>query len=148
VLSGHPAPRQRPLDGGMLRTLRSEISARDRTAVFRFVIIAYVLFSFLDWMTTAAALALGGREGNPIARSLYAESGSAGLLLFKALVVALIVLVLIRIPRRIMSQRVAVWVATTFVVVTALAVIGNVRALGSLPGGGPHHDSAAVARLM
>jgi hypothetical protein len=58
------------------------------------------------------------------------------LLLFKVLVVTLIVGVLLRIPRRIMSQRVAVWVATAFVVVTALAVIGNVEALRSLPAAG------------
>lgn len=138
MLSGQPASGRRSLDPGLLSTLRSEASMRDRNAVFHLVIIAYALFSVLDWMTTAAALSLGGRERNPIAASLYVQYGPAGLLLFKALVVAVIVAVLVRIPRRIMSQRVAVWVATAFVVLTALAVLGNVHALGTLPAGVLH----------
>ena len=75
------------------------------------MLIAYALFSLLDWMTTARALPQGGHEGNPIAALLYEQFGSAGLLLFKAIVVALIIAVLVLIPRRVMSQRVAVWVA-------------------------------------
>lgn len=133
MLSGQPAPGRQSLDPGLLRTLRSEVSTRDRKAVFHLVIISYALFSVLDWMTTTTALSLGGRERNPIAASLYVQYGSPGLLLFKALVVAAIVAVLVLIPRRIMSQRVAVWVATAFVVITALAVLGNVHALGTLP---------------
>jgi membrane-bound metal-dependent hydrolase YbcI (DUF457 family) len=119
--------------------LRAEVSTRDRNTVFRFVVAAYALFSLLDWMTTTTALALGGRERNQIAASLYQQYGSAGLLLFKGLVVAVIVAVLVRIPRRIMSLRVAVWVATGFVVITALAVLGNVHALETLPGAGLRH---------
>ncbi len=116
----------------MLRALRSEVSLRDRNAAFRLVLIAYALLSLLDWLTTTTALPQGGREGNPIAASLYMQYGSVGLLAFKALVVAVIVGVLVFIPRRVMSQRVAVWVATAFVVLTAVAVIGNVHALASL----------------
>jgi hypothetical protein len=96
------------------------------------VLVAYALFSLFDWLTTSTALPAGGREGNPIAASLYTEYGSAGLLVFKVLVVAVIVGVLVFIPRRVMSQRVAVWVATGFVILTAVAVIGNVHALASL----------------
>jgi hypothetical protein len=86
-------------------------------------------------VTTTTALPQGGREGNPLAASLYTQFGPTGLLTFKVLVVALIIGVLVFIPRRVMSQRVAVWVATAFVVVTAVAVIGNVHALASLQNG-------------
>jgi hypothetical protein len=120
----------------MLRILSSDVGMRGRDAALRFVIVAYAVFSLADWITTATALALGARERNPIAASLYSQYGAAGLLFFKVLVVTLIVGVLLRIPRRIMSQRVAVWVATAFVVVTAVAVIGNVEALGTLPAAG------------
>jgi Domain of unknown function (DUF5658) len=119
----------------MLRALRSEVSLRDRNAAFRLVLIAYAIFSLLDWVTTTTALPQGGLEGNPLAASLYTQFGPAGLLIFKALIVAVIIGVLVFIPRRVMSQRVAVWVATAFVVATAVAVIGNVHALASLQNG-------------
>jgi hypothetical protein len=125
----------------MLRALRSEVSLNGRNAAFRLVLVAYALFSLLDWVTTTTALPQGGREGNPLAASLYTEFGSAGLLAFKVLTVAVIIGVLIFIPRRVMSQRVAVWVATAFVVVTAVAVIGNVHALASLQNGNLQPES-------
>lgn len=125
----------------MLRALRSEASTRDRRAAFRFVLIAYALFSLLDWMTTARALPQGGHEGNPIAALLYEQFGSAGLLVFKAIVVAVIIAALALTPRRVMSQRVAVWIGTAFVVLTALAVIGNAQALSSIAHGAPLHQS-------
>jgi hypothetical protein len=129
----------------MLRALRSEVSTRSRNTAFGLVLTAYALFSLLDWMTTASALGQGGREGNPIAASLYAQYGSGGLLLFKVVVVTVIVTVLALIPRRIMSQRIAVWVGTAFVVVTAVAVIGNVGALASLGHVAPQYQSALDA---
>ncbi len=132
----------------MIRALRAEVSLRDRNAAFRLVLIAYALFSLLDWVTTTTALPQGGREGNPIAASLYTEYGPAGLLTFKALIVALIIGVLVFIPRRVMSQRVAVWVTTAFVVVTALAVIGNVHALASLQNGNLQPQSFPHVRLI
>jgi Domain of unknown function (DUF5658) len=132
----------------MLRALRSEVSHRDRNAAFRLVLTAYALFSLLDWVTTSTALPQGGRESNPIAASLYTQYGSVGLLAFKALVVAVIVGVLVFIPRRVMSQRVAVWVATAFVVLTAVAVIGNVHALASLQNGNLQPPSFPHARLI
>jgi hypothetical protein len=116
----------------MLRALRSEVSLRGSNAAFGLVLITYALVSVLDLVTTTAALPAGGREGNPIAASLYLEYGSIGLLVFKALVVPVIIGVLVFIPRRVMSQRVAVWVAIGFVVITALAVVGNVHAIASL----------------
>jgi Domain of unknown function (DUF5658) len=132
----------------MLRALRSEVSLRDRNAAFRLVLIAYAFVSLLDWVTTATAIPQGGREGNPIAASLYSQYGSAGLLTFKALVVAVIIGVLVYIPRRVMSQRIAVWVATAFVVVTAAAVIGNVHALASLQNGNLQPQSFPRVRLI
>lgn len=132
----------------MLRALRSEVSLRDRNAAFCVVLIAYALVSLLDWVTTATAIPQGGREGNPIAASLYTQYGSAGLLTFKALVVAVIIGVLVYIPRRVMSQRIAVWVATAFVVVTALAVIGNVHALASLQNGNLQPQSFPHVKLI
>jgi hypothetical protein len=125
----------------MLHALRSEASTRDRKAAFRFVLIVYALFSLLDWMTTARALPQGGQEGNPIAAVLYQQFGSAGLLLFKAIVVTAIIGALVLIPRRLGSQRIAVWVGTGFVVLTALAVIGNAQALTSLAYSAPQHLS-------
>ena len=116
----------------MLRALRSEVSLRGSNAAFGLVLMAYALFSVLDWLTTATALPAGGREANPVAASLYTQYGSPGLLVFKAVVVAVIIGVLVFISRRIMSKRVAVWVATAFVVITALAVVGNVHAFASL----------------
>jgi Domain of unknown function (DUF5658) len=132
----------------MLRALRSEVSTRLTTLAFRWVLIAYALVSVLDWVTTNSALALGGHERNPIAASLYAQYGSVALLLFKAAVVAVIIAVLARIPRRIMSERIAVWVGIAFVVVTAVAVIGNTDALASLAHGASHHAPAPSARLV
>jgi Domain of unknown function (DUF5658) len=132
----------------MLRSLRSEVSTRDRIAALRLVLIAYALFSFLDWITTATALAQGGRERNPIAASLYAQYGSPGLLLFKVLVVALIIGVFMVIPRRVMSLRIAVWVATAFVAFTALAVIGNVHALASLTHSAGQYQSVPETRSI
>jgi Domain of unknown function (DUF5658) len=132
----------------MLQALRSEVSARDRTMAFRLVLGAYAFFSLLDWLTTATALPQGGREGNPLAASLYAQYGSAGLLFFKAVVVAFIIGALALIPRRVMSQRVAVWVGTAFVVITAVAVIGNVHALASLSHGPYDVHQVADARPL
>ena len=132
----------------MLRAVGSQVSTRGTNAAFRLVLIAYALFSLVDWMTTASALPQGGREGNPIAAALYAQYGSAGLLLFKAVVVTVIIGVLTLIPRRVMSQRIAIWVATAFVVVTAVAVIGNAHALASLAHGAPQHQSVPDARLI
>ena len=132
----------------MVRALRSAVSLRDGNAAFRLVLIAYALFSLLDWVTTTTALPAGGREGNPIAASLYTQYGPAGLLTFKVLIVAVIIAVLVFIPRRVMSQRVAVWVATAFVVVTAVAVIGNVHALASLQNGNLQPQSFPHARLI
>jgi hypothetical protein len=45
----------------MLRALRSEVSLRDRNAAFRLVLIAYALFSLLDWVTTNGS-AFGSRS--------------------------------------------------------------------------------------
>jgi hypothetical protein len=132
----------------MVRALRSEVSLRGRNTAFRLVLIAYVLFSLLDWVTTTTALPQGGHEGNPLAASLYTQFGAAGLLTFKVLVVALIIGVLVFIPRRVMSQRVAVWVATAFVVATAVAVIGNVHALASLQNGNLQPESFPHAQSI
>jgi hypothetical protein len=114
------------------------LTAVDRTLTdwaFRLVVGAYIAISVLDWTTTATALPQGGREGNPIAASLYSQYGSLGLLLFKGAIVAVIIGVLALIPRRIMSKRVAVWVGVAFVALTTFAVVGNLHALASLSNG-------------
>ena len=116
------------------------MSGRNLKAILITVLIAYVVFSLLDWLTTATALASGGREGNPIASSIYVQYGAAGLLAFKAIVVGVIIAILVRMPRRVMSLRLAVWAATAFTLVTAAAVVGNLHALQHLTNGGELHQ--------
>ena len=131
--------------------LFSRLSRRDDRAAFVFAVAAYVLFSLFDWVTTAFALASGGSEGNPVAASVFASFGDAGLLAFKALVVAVIVAVLVLIPRRVMSLRLATWVAAIFAVISAFIVIHNVQAYTALlqqPHGPTYHATAPAARLV
>ena len=127
------------------------LSARDGRAVFMLALTAYVLFSLFDWVTTAVALASGGSEANPVAASVFASFGDAGLLAFKAVVVTVIVAILVFIPRRIMSLRLATWVAAIFAVISAVIVIHNVQAYASLtqlPHGPTYHTTAPSARLI
>ena len=131
--------------------LFSRVSSRDGRAVFILAVMAYILFSLFDWVTTAVALASGGAEGNPVAASVFASFGNAGLLAFKAIVVAVIVAILAFIPRRIMSLRLATWVAAIFAVISAVIVIHNVQAyvsLAQLPHGPTYHATAPSARLI
>lgn len=131
--------------------LFTRVSPRDGRAVFILALTAYTLFSLFDWVTTAVALASGGSEGNPVAASVFASFGDAGLLAFKAVVVAVIVSILVFIPRRIMSLRLATWVAAIFAVMSAVIVIHNVHAYGSLlqqPHGPTYHATAPSARLV
>lgn len=135
----------------MSTRLFGRVSQRDNRAIFIGALTAYGLFSLFDWITTAVALASGGTEGNPIAATVFASFGDAGLLAFKALVVALIVAVLVLIPRRIMSLRLATWVAAIFAVIAAFTVIHNVQAYASLlqqPHGPTYHSTAPSARLV
>ena len=131
--------------------LLGRVSNRDGRAVLLFALFTYVLFSLFDWVTTAVALDAGGAEGNPLAASVFSMFGSGGLLVFKALVVAVILAVLLWIPRRIMSLRVATWVALVFAVLSAVIVISNVHAYGSLVTlhhGPTYHATAPEARLI
>lgn len=131
--------------------LFARVSRRDDRAIFIGALAAYGLFSLFDWVTTAVALGSGGSEGNPIAASVFASFGNAGLLAFKAIVVAVIVAVLVFIPRRIMSLRLATWVAAIFAIISAFIVIHNVHAYASLvelPHGPTYHTTAPAARLI
>ena len=116
------------------------MSGHKLNAVLLAVLGAYMVFSLLDWLTTATALASGGHEGNPIAASVYVQYGAAGLFAFKALVVGVIVAALLLVPRRVMSLRVAVWAAMAFALVTAVVVVGNLHALQHLTNGGDLHQ--------
>lgn len=131
--------------------LFARVSPRDDRAIFVLALAAYVLFSLFDWLTTAVALASGGAEGNPLAASVFASFGDVGLLAFKAVVVAIIIAVLVLIPRRVMSLRVATWIAAVFAVVSAVFVIHNVQAYTSLLDqhhGPTYHVTAPDARLV
>lgn len=131
--------------------LFSRLSRRDDRVAFAFAVAAYVLFSLFDWVTTALSLEAGGSEGNPVAASVFSMFGNAGLLVFKAVVVAVIIVILVVIPRRIMSLRVATWIGAIFAVVAALTVIHNVQAYASLldaPHGPTFHATAPYARLI
>ena len=131
--------------------LFARVSTRGGRAVFLFAVTAYVLFSLLDWITTAVALGAGGAEGNPLAASVFSVFGNAGLLVFKAVVVATIIAILVLIPRRIMSLRVATWIAAIFAVVSAVTVIHNAEAYTSLlhqSHGPTYHTTAPSARLI
>ena len=105
--------------------LLARADSRDRDAAFYFAVLTYALFSVLDVMTTVSALGEGLRERNAFGASLYDAYGAAGLWAVKGIVVSLIVGVLLAMPRRI-----AVWVGTAFAASAALAVIGNLHALG------------------
>ena len=113
----------------MVRRLLVEVAPRQRQWALRLALTAYAVFSLVDWIPTAIALGRGGREGNPVARSLYAAHGATGLLLFKGVVVLAIVTVLATIPRRVMSVRVATWVATVFAAGVALVSLHNLQAV-------------------
>ncbi|HEX6538959.1 MAG TPA: DUF5658 family protein [Candidatus Dormibacteraeota bacterium] len=131
--------------------LFAPVSRRDGRAVFVFAVFAYVLFSLFDWITTALSLGIGGNEGNPLAASVFSVFGNAGLLMFKAVVVAVIIAILVLIPRRIMSLRVATWIAAIFAIVAAVTVIHNAGAYASLlqhPQGPTYHTTAPSARLV
>lgn len=137
--------------GAVLRRLVSRVSLRESRAAFIFVLAAYVFFSLFDWITTVVALDVGGREGNPIAASVFSVFGNAGLLVFKLMVIAVIIGVLVFIPRRIMSLRVATWVGAAFAIVAAVIVIHNMQAYVSLqqqPHGPTYHSTAPGARLL
>lgn len=131
--------------------LFSRLSTRDNRAAFVLATAAYVLFSLFDWVTTAVSLEAGGSEGNPVAASVFSMFGNAGLLVFKAVVVAVIVAILMFMPRRIMSLRVATWIAAIFAIVAAVTVIHNVQAYASIlnaPHGPTYRATAPSARLI
>lgn len=131
--------------------LLGPVSIRDGRAVLLFALFTYVLFSLFDWVTTAVALEAGGTEGNPLAASVFSMFGSSGLLVFKALAVVAIVAILLAMPRRIMSLRVATWIAAAFAVVSAVIVISNAHADSSLLAqhhGPTYHATAPAARLI
>ncbi|MGH7687162.1 MAG: DUF5658 family protein [Candidatus Dormibacteria bacterium] len=133
------------------RRLLTRVSLKESRIAFIFVLVAYVFFSLFDWITTVIALDAGGSEGNPVAASVFSVFGNAGLLVFKAVVIAVIVAVLVFIPRRIMSLRVATWVAAVFAIVAAVIVIHNMQAYLSLqhqPHGPTYHSTAPEARLL
>ncbi|MBV8529364.1 MAG: hypothetical protein JOZ75_13720 [Candidatus Dormibacteraeota bacterium] len=131
--------------------LFSRLSPRDDHAAFLLAAAAYVLFSLFDWITTALSLRVGGAEGNPLAASVFSIFGNGGLLVFKGVVVAVIIAILMVIPRRIMSLRVATWIAAIFAIVSALIVIHNVQAYASLlsaPHGPTYHATAPYEHLI
>lgn len=135
----------------MTGRLLAPLRPRDRRAVFVLALATYVLFSIFDWTTTAVALAAGGAEGNPVAAAVFAVFGNAGLLVFKVIVVAVIITILVFIPRRIMSLRVATWVGAVFAIVAAVTVIHNMQAYMSLLNAhhGPTYTTTAPsARLI
>lgn len=104
--------------------LLARVSTRDQD-VFSLGVVAYVFFSLLDCFTTAVALA-GGRayERNPIARSIYLGHGISGLFVVKFAVVAVVIVALITVPRRVAS-----WVAVVFTAAVAVAVVGNLHVI-------------------
>jgi hypothetical protein len=110
-----------------------QVFSRDRAAdpranlAFRVAVYAYLVFGILDCITTAVALFHGGREGNPLAASLYASYGLMGMFAFKSIVVAFIVFVLTLLPRRI-----ATWMTTWFAATVGFGVIGNLHQIAHL----------------
>lgn len=104
--------------------LLSRVTTREQD-VFSIAVVAYVLFSLLDCLTTAVALASGmAYERNPVASSIYAAHGIIGLYLAKFVVVAVIIVGLRALPRH-----VALWVATCFTAFSALAVVANLHVI-------------------
>ena len=116
----------------MRRRLLTDTGPRAARWIFWLAVAAFVVFSLLDVVTTSAALAAGGREGNPIAARVFHALGNGGLLAFKSIVVAIIIAVLVLAPRRVLSLRVATYVAAVFAAVMATVVMHNVQAYASL----------------
>ncbi len=107
-----------------MAAIATHVNARATNWTFRLVLVAYVALGLADVLTTQYGLAHGGQERNPIAAALYAQFGIASLYVFKVLIVAVILVGL-----RLMPRRIAVWVGTAFAAVTALAVIGNLQVI-------------------
>ena len=106
------------------RLLSGQVGTREQD-VFAIAVAAFVLFSMLDCFTTAAALASGyAYERNPFAASIYGAHGVFGLVLFKLIVVAVII-----IGMRILPRNAATWVATVFSAIIALAVVANLHVI-------------------
>jgi Domain of unknown function (DUF5658) len=97
---------------------------RNGTRALLLAAASYVAFGLLDCVTTAVALSHGGREGNPLAASLYERFGVASLFAFKGIVIAIILAVVTILPRR-----PAAWIVTSFAAAVAFAVVGNLHAI-------------------
>lgn len=129
----------------MKSALLADIGPRVGRRLFASVLAAYALFSLLDVITTAIALGAGGREGNPVAARVFEAFGDVGLLTFKVLVVGVIVAVLVWVPRRIMSLRVATYVAAVFAAAAATVVLHNTQADAALLSHQRHHTVVPIA---
>lgn len=108
----------------MATRLFTRVTTREQD-VFSIAVVAYILFSLLDCLTTAVALTSGrAYERNPFASFIYAAHGVLGLYVLKLVVVAVIIIGLRALP-----LKVAVWVATCFTAVVAVAVVANLHVL-------------------
>ena len=92
--------------------------------MLRHLWILYCGMSVADCLSTGRALALGFRERNPFAASLYQHAGIASLWAVKAVVLGTILVGLSVLPRW-----AAAAVTAIFSVTAALAVLGNLHAL-------------------
>lgn len=88
--------------------------------------IVYLVGNIADAVTTNQALSHGMRERNPLAATLYAHAGIEGLWLMKTAVLALMLVALVAVPRR-----VAVLLAVIFAATMAFDVAANLDALAA-----------------
>ncbi|HET9051835.1 MAG TPA: DUF5658 family protein [Candidatus Dormibacteraeota bacterium] len=112
-----PAPLQRPgaALGGLLRS-----------PGFAVAWVVYLAGNVADAMTTGQALAHGLRERNPLAAAVYDHAGIGGLWALKSAVLALMLVALVAVPRRI-----AVVLAVIFAATMAVDVAANLDALAA-----------------
>src|SRR5215472_512121 len=84
---------QRPTSAALTRLLRSP--------GFAAAWIVYLIGNVADAVTTSQALPHGMRERNPLAAALYEHAGIGGLWLMKTAVLALMLVALVAVPRRV-----------------------------------------------
>ncbi len=91
----------------------------------RLAALTFMAFSSLDCVTTAYALSHGEREENPFVGAVYRDGGAGSLWVSRAAVVAVVL-----IGMRLLPRRLAAWAGVAATAFTAAIVVANVLTIG------------------